>query len=79
MVNNITLLLLLLLAVSALIATQIKDLLAAIVVFGVYGLIMSIIWQQMKAPDLAITEAVVGIVISIMFVVLISRTERWEE
>ncbi|ADL12616.1 Na(+)/H(+) antiporter subunit B [Acetohalobium arabaticum] len=79
MVNNITLLLLLLLAVSALIATQIKDLLAAIVVFGVYSLIMSIIWQQMKAPDLAITEAVVGIVISIMFVVLISRTERWEE
>ncbi|MBM7625056.1 Na(+)/H(+) antiporter subunit B [Sporohalobacter salinus] len=79
MVNNITLLLLFLLTVSALIATQIKDLLAAVVVFGAYSLIMSIIWQQMRAPDLAITEAVVGIVISVMFVVLISRTERWEE
>ena len=63
---------------SAIIAIRIKDLLASVVLFGVYSLIMAIIWQQLKAPDLAITEAIIGIVISIMLIVLISKTQRWE-
>jgi len=77
LINGITLLLLILLICSAIIATRIKDLLAAVVIFGIYSLIMAIIWQQLKAPDLAITEAIIGIVISIMLIALISRTQRW--
>ncbi|SHJ01138.1 Uncharacterized MnhB-related membrane protein [Dethiosulfatibacter aminovorans DSM 17477] len=38
----------------------IKDLLSTIIVFMVYSLIMAVLWQQLNAPDLAITEAAVG-------------------
>jgi uncharacterized MnhB-related membrane protein len=77
--NNIILLLLLFLAITAIIATKAKDLLVSAVIFSIYSIIMSIIWQILKAPDLAITEAVIGIVSSVMFIVLVSRTERWEK
>ncbi len=79
MINGITILLLFLLASCAVVAVWIKDLLASVIVFGIYSLIMAIIWQQLKAPDLAITEAIIGIVVSIMLIVLISKTERWEK
>jgi uncharacterized MnhB-related membrane protein len=38
----------------------VKDLLSTIIVFMVYSLIMAVLWQQLNAPDLAITEAAVG-------------------
>lgn len=38
----------------------IKDLLSTIIVFMVYSLVMAVLWQQLNAPDLAITEAAVG-------------------
>lgn len=38
----------------------IKDLLSSIIVFMVYSLVMAVLWQQLNAPDLAITEAAVG-------------------
>lgn len=79
MLNPVALILLILLITSAIIAIIIKDLLASVILFGVYSLIMAIIWQQLKAPDLAITEAIIGIVISVMLVALISKTSRWEE
>ena len=38
----------------------IKDLLSTIIVFMVYSLVMAVLWQQLNATDLAITEAAVG-------------------
>jgi energy-converting hydrogenase B subunit D len=41
---------------------------------------MAIVWQQLNAPEIAITEAAVGAGITTMlFVAAISKTTRWEE
>lgn len=51
-----------------------KNLLSAIIIFMVYTLMMSIIWQQLNAPDLAITEVAVGTgITSILFLLTYKR------
>ena len=57
-----------------------RDLLVASIVFSVYSLIMAILFTQLNAPDVALTEATVGAGIStILFVVTIAKTTRREE
>ena len=57
-----------------------RDLLVASIVFSVYSLIMAILFTQLNAPDVALTEATVGAGIStIFFVVTIAKTTRGEE
>ncbi|NLM24756.1 MAG: DUF4040 domain-containing protein [Firmicutes bacterium] len=53
-----------------------KDLLYVVIVFGVYGLIMVLIWLRMNAPDLAITEAAAGVATTTLMIALIMRTTR---
>lgn len=75
---NVTLITLL--VVTALLATFSRDLLAAVIIFSVYSLIMSLMWQRLQAPDLALTEAAVGAGITVvLFVVTIFKTRRREE
>ena len=51
-----------------------KNLLNSIIIFMSYSLIMSIIWILLESPDLAITEAAVGAVItSILFFVTLKK------
>ena len=58
----------------------VRDLLAAAVVFLVYSLIMTIVFTQLKAPDVALTEAAVGAgITTLLFIVTIARTTRREE
>ena len=59
---------------SAVAVSTIKSLLGAIIVFMVYSLIMTILWQQLNAPDLAITEAAVGAgITTILFILTLKR------
>ncbi|OHW61720.1 putative monovalent cation/H+ antiporter subunit B [Andreesenia angusta] len=59
---------------AAIAVSLIKDMLGAIIVFMVYSLIMAILWEQLNAPDLAITEAAVGAgVTTILFVISLKR------
>lgn len=52
----------------------IKNLISSIIVFMVYSLIMAILWQQLNAPDLAITEAAVGAgITTILFIAAIRK------
>jgi uncharacterized MnhB-related membrane protein len=52
----------------------VKDLLSTIIVFMVYSLIMAVLWQQLNAPDLAITEAAVGAgVTTFLFIAALKR------
>ena len=52
----------------------IKNLLGAIIVFMVYSLIMAILWQQLNAPDVAITEAAVGAgITTLLFMLTLKR------
>lgn len=54
--------------------SAIKNLLGAIIVFMAYSLVMAILWQQLNAPDLAITEAAVGAGIStLLFILTLKR------
>jgi energy-converting hydrogenase B subunit D len=69
-----------LLVATALLAVFAKDLLAAVIIFSVYSLIMALMWQRLQAPDLALTEAAVGAgITAVLFVVTIFKTRRKEE
>lgn len=50
-----------------------KNLLAAVIIFMSYSLIMAILWEILNAPDLAITEAAVGAGITTLLFVLTLR------
>ncbi|MCT4606178.1 MAG: DUF4040 domain-containing protein [Marinisporobacter sp.] len=67
---------LLFLICAAISVSIIKDLLGTIIVFTVYSLIMAILWQQLNAPDLAITEAAVGAGITTLLFVLTLKKIR---
>lgn len=71
--------LLLILIVASLAIYFIKDLLHAVIIYGAYTLTMALIWLQMNSPDLAITEAAAGIVMTILMMVVIFRTNRMED
>ncbi|MFO8059104.1 MAG: hydrogenase subunit MbhD domain-containing protein [Bacillota bacterium] len=72
-------LLLTFLVVCAVAVSQIKDLLSAVIVFAAYSLIMAVIWQQLSAPDIAMTEAAMGAgVTTLLLMVAVSKTRRQE-
>lgn len=80
MLALINLLLLVFLIVCAVIVARTRDLLSAVIIFGAYSMVMSIIWQQLHSPDVAITEAAIGAgATSLLFLAAISRTRRHEE
>ncbi len=78
MIWILDLLLLLYLVVCAVGVMRTDDLLSAVILFSSYSMVMAIVWQQLNAPDIAITEAAVGAgITSMLFVAAISRTSRW--
>ena len=51
-----------------------RSLLASVVIFMAYSLVMSILWVVLESPDLAITEAAVGAgVTGILFFVTLKK------
>lgn len=68
------------LILCAISASVTKKLLASIVIFMSYSLIMSIIWVLLESPDLAITEAAVGAgVTSLLFFTTLKKIHAIEE
>ncbi|MEZ4601158.1 MAG: hydrogenase subunit MbhD domain-containing protein [Syntrophotaleaceae bacterium] len=77
MIWELDLLILALVAVCAVAAITIRDLLGAVVIFGVYSFLMCLLWAEMGAVDVAFTEATVGAGISsVLFIAAIFRTTR---
>jgi len=73
------LVLLVLLIVTALAVARTKDLVAAAILFSGYSLTLCLLWQYRGAPDVAMTEAAVGAgVTTVLFLVVVSRTQRRE-
>lgn len=66
------------LIIIALCVTFVEDLLYVVIVFGVYSLIMALLWLHLNSPDLAITEAAAGIGVTTLMITLIRRTVRRE-
>ena len=51
-----------------------KNILNSVLIFMSYSLIMSVIWMLLESPDLAITEAAVGVgITSVLFFVTLNR------
>lgn len=67
-----------LLIIIALSVSFIKDLLYVVILFGVYSLIMALVWLQLNSPDLAITEAAAGIGVTTLMIALIRHSVRRE-
>ncbi len=77
MIWILDLLILLVVVICAIAAINVKDLLAATVIFGVYSFMMCLLWAEMGAVDVAFTEATVGAGVStILFIVAILNTTR---
>ncbi|MEA4825780.1 MAG: hydrogenase subunit MbhD domain-containing protein [Clostridium sp.] len=61
---------------SSVAVSVIKNILGAIIVFMVYSLVMAILWQQLNAPDVAITEAAVGAgITTLLFMLTLKRVK----
>ncbi|HHB79422.1 MAG TPA: DUF4040 domain-containing protein, partial [Saprospiraceae bacterium] len=81
MIFLITVLLILLLMVGAAIYAIVqKDLLFAVIASGVISLILSILFLILQAPDVALTEAAIGVALTtIIFIITIRNTVRYED
>ena len=57
-----------------------KNLLASVVIFMSYSLILCILWFLLESPDLAITEAAVGVgVTSTLFFITLRKTRSLKD
>lgn len=73
----ILLLSLIVIAVSALMQ---KRLLHAVLMFTCFGLVLSVLWMLLQAPDLAITEAAVGAgVTGVLFFLALKKIDAMKE
>ncbi len=69
--------LLVILIISALIALNVKDLLAAVAVLSAYSFFVSLLFAQMGAIDVSFVEATLGAgVAGVFFVVALFHTKR---
>lgn len=75
----IDLVLLVLVAITAIGALHTRDLIAATMLMGAYSLLMCLVWMRLNAVDVAFTESAVGAGISaVLLIGAISRTKRHE-
>ena len=65
--------------IAAFVATEIRDLLAAVISLGAVGFSVAIMFILVQAPDLAIVQIVVEIVTIVIFVAVIFRTTHVDE
>ena len=79
MIDILMFLLLVVLIVIAISIFVFDDLLYIVIIFGAYSMVMSLIWQQLNSPDLAITEAAVGIAITFILVTVVTKIGRRPE
>ncbi len=60
MITAFRLILLAGLVICAIATALTKNLMRSVIIYTVYGLLMSVVWLLLESPDLAITEAAVG-------------------
>lgn len=77
MIPLVNVILVLFLVGCALAVAGSRDLMSAIVLFSAYSAVMSVLWLLLLAPDVAMTEAAIGVgVNTVMFVAVASRIRR---
>jgi uncharacterized MnhB-related membrane protein len=71
--------LLLLLLITGVTAPLQKHPLIMVITFTLFGLVLSVLWMLLQAPDLAITEAAVGTgVTGVLFYLTLRRIRRMQ-
>ncbi len=74
------LLLLALMVAAAIYSIVQKDLLYAVIATGVISLVLSVLYLILQAPDVALTEAAIGVALTtIIFIITIRNTVRYED
>ena len=69
MIWQFDIIILIFMVATAIIALQLKDLLAASVVIGIYSFLICLLWAEMGAVDVAFTEATVGAGVSTVILI----------
>ena len=73
-------LLLVLMVAASVVALQVRDMLAAVLLLGVFSLLSCLVFFLMHAPDVALTEAAVGTGVgTVVLIWIVHRTERRDE
>lgn len=68
------------LVIAAIFAVVQKDLMLAVIGTGAVSVILSILFLILQAPDVALTEAAIGIALTtIIFIITLKKTKRYEE
>ncbi|NPA68856.1 MAG: DUF4040 domain-containing protein [Chlorobi bacterium] len=76
----LTIISLIVLIVAGFYAVFKKDLIHAVVATSVISLVLSLMFYLLQAPDVALTEAAIGIALStIIFIITIRNTKRFED
>lgn len=69
-----------LLITTALMVARARDLVTAVVMYAMFGLVTCLVWQHRGAPDVALTEVAVGAgVTTVLYLITIARTARTEK
>ncbi len=77
MIWELELIIYIFLALSAVVALEVKDLLVAVVMMTIFSFLMALLFVAMGAIDVGFTEAVIGAgVTGILFVVVVFQTSR---
>lgn len=80
MMQPIEYILLTFLVIAAVAVCATKHLLASVIIFTSFSVVMSVLWIMLSSPDLAITEAAVGTGISsVLFFVVLKRIRVMED
>lgn len=70
----------LVLIAAAIFAVIQKDLMLAVIGTGIVSVILSALFLILQAPDVALTEAAIGIALTtIIFIITLKKTKRYEE
>lgn len=72
----IEIILLVMLILTGFFALQVKDLLAAVIMFSAFSLFAVLIYLLMSSPDVAFTEAVIGTISTVYFVTALQKLKR---
>lgn len=68
--------LLFLLAVTGITALVLRDILAAIILFSAFSFFAVLLYLVLGAPDVAFTEAVIGVVSTVFFIIALKKLGR---
>lgn len=69
-----------LMLVGAIAASIFRDLICAVIAAALVSLIASVLFYFLQAPDVAMAEAAIGAALTTaIFIIVIRRTERYEE